>query len=502
MKQQLTKSHARHQTLPALPRLLYQLLLSLVLLGNTPLASAGICDRTWDAEKVMQVAQANNLDYGLQFKNQTGTETVETLTVAQFQAFYEANEAIAKVTGLTPTFVVCDSKEPNAFAMGTNQGLVVGVTLGLFKVVDGDRDMAAEVLGHEYTHHIKGHRAMAQTRNEVLNLLGMIAGIALETRFQQRYHVANVGTDMAVVSTGLLISKFDRDQEREADAEGLKYMVKAGFSPAGAIRLTEKMDKIGGGSGLFFADHPGWGERTERLKTLIAQSPEAQQNLASLGEYTKLAMSDRQQMAKDLQVAALQPTYQSTDAEKSFNDAVGACARKDYAECLRHIRAAAGAGHAQSQAVLGYLYATGMVGLPKDEKEAVRLFRLSADQGNALGQNNLGYAYSIGYVVPKDYDEAIRLLRLSTEQGNPLAEVNLGFMYQNGTGIKQDMAEAARLYKLAVDQGNVIAKNNLGLMLINGWGVAQDLNAGIALLREAAAQGQPNALGTLQQPGQ
>ncbi len=530
MKQQRIKNHALYLALPAKTKSFsFQVLLSLLFLGNTLIASAGICDRTWDAGKLMQISQANSLDYALQLKNQAATETVDTITVAQFQAFYEANQAIVKTTNLMPTFIICDNQDPNAFAMGTNQGMVVGVTLGLLKLVDGDRDMAAQVLGHEYTHHIKGHRANAQVRDSVLNLLGLVAGIALENALQKKYHIQNAGYRISELSTGLISRKFDRDQEREADSEGLKYMMQAGFSPAGATRLTEKMNKVGGGSGSFFDSHPGWVEREARLKTMIAQSAEAQQILASQGEYTKLARSDRQQVAKDLQIAALQPTYQSTDAEKSFNDALQALARKDYAEAVRHLRAAADAGHAVAQAGLGHMYLIGQGGLPIDKKEAVRLFRLSADQGNVMGQNNLGMAYSIGDGVSKDYaqalklfnlsaaqghpsalanignmyarglgvsrnmDEAIRLFRLSADQGNVMGQHNLAYAYQIGDGVNKDYLHAVRFYKLASDQGYSLSQANLGIMYFQGYGVDKDYTEAARLCRLAAAQG--NAAG-------
>jgi predicted Zn-dependent protease len=58
--------------------------------------------------------------------------------------------------------------------------------------------------------------------------------------------------NVGVMSASLISTKFDRDQERQADEAGFKYMVDAGFNPLGAIRLAEILQRSGaGGIGLF-----------------------------------------------------------------------------------------------------------------------------------------------------------------------------------------------------------------------------------------------------------
>lgn len=65
-------------------------------------------------------------------------------------------------------------------------------------------------------------------------------------------------------------SSFSRDDEREADAWGIDYMIAAGYDPWAAVRLHEKMLAQPGGVGIpFLSSHPSGQERIENLKQLI-----------------------------------------------------------------------------------------------------------------------------------------------------------------------------------------------------------------------------------------
>ena len=105
-------------------------------------------------------------------------------------------------------------------------------------------------------------------------------------------------------------------------------MMNAGFSPSGALRLTEKMNSVGGGGiGLFFDTHPGWDERTNRFNTIISQNSEAQSILATLGDFTPLGAhknqkltAEQQKLAKPSETISLQGTYETTDAEKTESE--------------------------------------------------------------------------------------------------------------------------------------------------------------------------------------
>ena len=84
-----------------------------------------------------------------------------------------------------------------------------------------------------------------------------------------------------------------------------------------------------------------------------------------------------------------------------------------------------------------------------DYATALAGFQNYAEQGNAAAQFNLGVMYATGEGVPEDAAEAVRWYRLAAEQGDATAQFNLGVMYANGKGVPEDAAEAVRWYRLA-----------------------------------------------------
>jgi TPR repeat protein len=450
---------------------------------------AGPCDLNWDGEALARNVQGRNPAFQMRLLD-TNKNVYAELTGAQILAISEAKDGISKQLGRQPSLAFCSDKAPNAFAMKTPNGEVVAVTLGLAKLINGDRDMAAFVIGHEYAHLVLGHLAAAQQRRALLNLLGELAGAVLEYKTQTKTHVQGVGMDVGILGASLISYKFDRDQEREADKAGFKYMVDAGFSPLGAVRLSETMQRYGaGGIGLFFDNHPGWPERAERFQALIKASPMAQATIARVGARTTLTTAATG--AGQTQVA-LAPVYKASDAERAYADGLAALGKQDYPTALTAIRSSVAAGYAPAQTALGYLYSEGQAGLPNDEVEALRLYRLAVAQSNAYAMNNLGSMYMGGHGgLSKDEVEAVRLYREAANQGNALALSNLGVVYLHGlAGIEKD-ENAARIYfQRASDAGNGDAMAALGAFYYYGQGgIAKNIPKAFALYRQAADKG-------------
>lgn len=452
-------------------------------------AWAGPCDLTWDGEALAHNAQRANPTSGMRLLG-TDKKVYAVLTREQILAVSEAKDAIAKQLGRSPALLFCSDKAPNAFAMNTSQGEVVGVTLGLAKLMDGDRDMAAMVIGHEYGHLVLGHLAAAQQRRVFLSLLGEVAGAVLEYKTQTKTRVEGLGMEVGLLSASLVDSKFDRNQERQADEAGFSYMVAAGFNPLGAIRLAEMMQRYGsGGIGLFFDDHPGWPERTARFQAFIKASPVAQATIARTGTRTALANASTTPIGTQV---ALVPVYEASAAESTLAYGITALGNHDFQAGVASIRSSAAAGYAPAQRALGYLYGAGEAGLPKDEVEAVRLYRLAAAQSNADAMNDLGMMYSHGRGgLSVDEVEAVRLFRESAKQGSAQALANLGDVYIKGkAGIEKDSNAAKNYYQQAGDAGYPDALAKLGAFYFNGTGgFEEDIPKAIALYRQAADKG-------------
>jgi predicted Zn-dependent protease len=74
----------------------------------------------------------------------------------------------------------------------------------------------------------------------------------------------------------LIDSAYSRDQEREADALGIEYMIANKYDPLAAIRLHEKILNQASGLRLpFLSSHPSSEERINNVKAVIeAQKPQ------------------------------------------------------------------------------------------------------------------------------------------------------------------------------------------------------------------------------------
>ena len=164
------------------------------------------------------------------------------------------------------SFKVVNDSSPNAFAL---PGGFVAITRGLLINLENEAQLAA-VLGHEVGHVTARHSVQGMQRGTLLgatvSILGGIAG---------GYGYGDLATKVGGVTTNLIDKSYSRDQESEADHLGIDYMVKAGYSPQGAIELQEIFyRKIEGGanpdwlSGLF-RSHPFSKERLEANRLYV-----------------------------------------------------------------------------------------------------------------------------------------------------------------------------------------------------------------------------------------
>jgi predicted Zn-dependent protease len=79
---------------------------------------------------------------------------------------------------------------------------------------------------------------------------------------------------------------YSRDQEREADMLGLRYMTQAGYNPLGLVQLMEILQSAGGGKGApeFLSTHPNPGNRLEYLHEMIEEKYVTAAQSGEMGE--------------------------------------------------------------------------------------------------------------------------------------------------------------------------------------------------------------------------
>ena len=175
-----------------------------------------------------------------------------------------AHLRISRAANVQSDLYIVEGDDPNAFATFVNGQRVIGINLGMVKLIGGDPNEYAALIGHEAAHWSKGHVDAGQTRTNTLNALGTLVGVGLSTAgVPAAGLISGVGVD-------LIDSSYNRDQEREADAQSIDYMLASNYDPRAALTLHEKFLKTDRGLRLpFLSSHPSSEERIENLKALI-----------------------------------------------------------------------------------------------------------------------------------------------------------------------------------------------------------------------------------------
>jgi predicted Zn-dependent protease len=195
------------------------------------------------------------------------------IPVRTIQEMMLAHLRISRTAGVPSELYIVDGDEPNAFATFINNGQrIIGISLGMVKLVGGDINEYAALIGHEAAHWAKGHIDAGRTRTNTLNAIGTAVGVGLSAAgVPAAGLISGLGVD-------LIDASFDRDQEREADIQSIEYMVANNYDPRAAITLHEKFIKIDRGLRLpFLSSHPSSEERIKNLQALIeAKQPQRQ----------------------------------------------------------------------------------------------------------------------------------------------------------------------------------------------------------------------------------
>lgn len=90
----------------------------------------------------------------------------------------------------------------------------------------------------------------------------------------------------------------------------------------------------------------------------------------------------------------------------------------------------------------------------------IKKLAAAASAGKADAQNLLGVCYYTGRKVKKDYTAALKWWSLAAKQNHSEAVANMALCYQYGNGIKQDSLMSVKLYKQSVKMGNVALVKN------------------------------------------
>ena len=168
---------------------------------------------------------------------------------------------------LTWHFEIVDDMDVNAFAV---PGGYIYVNRGLIERAQ-TLDQVAGVVGHEIGHVVRRH-SVKQMEKQQNASLGVALGCAL-TAFCQ----SGASQQLIGLAANGVFAKFSRNDEAEADAEGVKLMLAAHIDPRGVpamfrILLDERKSKPAGLDAMFLS-HPLEEDRITATQALIATYP-------------------------------------------------------------------------------------------------------------------------------------------------------------------------------------------------------------------------------------
>ena len=199
---------------------------------------------------------------------------VDRQAVAKLQDMVNRIAAVSHLPDLPYEVTLFQTNIVNAFAAPGGQ---MGVFTGLYHPEIGlvkDDDELAAVIAHEIAHVTCRHTTESLTRGMPMQLILIGGSIYAEAKGKEDLALA-LGAGFLVYQ-GLVLPKFSRNDEAEADAVGLMYMAKAGYDPRAAVRLWERAAARGKDPKLFalFSSHPTDRARADALRKLLPKALE------------------------------------------------------------------------------------------------------------------------------------------------------------------------------------------------------------------------------------
>lgn len=204
-------------------------------------------------------------------------------------------------------FVVVDA--PEAVNVWVMPGGKVGVTTGTFPAVTDEAGLAI-VIAHAMAHAIARHQSEKSARDALVELGSMgssFAPVILRQTF-------SLGTSLGV------IFPFGRVQEEEADYLGLLLAAKAGYDPAIAPDVWERVRQAGGDPAKpteFLVAHPDYDTRRRNLEKWLEEARPHYQKTASAPS-AKLPALEQIERPPKMEPQADEPTSQQAIPQPSL----------------------------------------------------------------------------------------------------------------------------------------------------------------------------------------
>ncbi len=188
-------------------------------------------------------------------------------------------------------FHVIPQKEINAFAL---PGGEMFVNIGTIITAENEAQLAG-VMAHEMAHVYMQHSAKQMRKSQLTQGLTGLLGAILGAGGSTLGSLAQAGIQ---VTAGMVMLKYSRSDEAQADEVGAIILYKAGYNPQALADFFMTLEAQGGTGPQFLSDHPNPGNREAAIqkeirdwpaKTYQASSTEfanARQHAAGVKAYT------------------------------------------------------------------------------------------------------------------------------------------------------------------------------------------------------------------------
>ncbi|MGV8074796.1 MAG: M48 family metalloprotease [Syntrophobacteraceae bacterium] len=188
-------------------------------------------------------------------------------------------------------FFVVNEPVPNAFAV---PGGYIFIYRGLIEMMSTEGELAG-ILSHEMGHIQARHIQRRMEEGTVLTI-ATLAGILGAALLGMAGGGGNAASALAIGSmagSSSLDLKYSRENEREADQLGFRYLCDAGYSPKEMAGVMVKLSKStvlrGSTVPAYLLTHPALGERIEYLTDMAQQKegelPKATKSSKTLGDF-------------------------------------------------------------------------------------------------------------------------------------------------------------------------------------------------------------------------
>lgn len=441
------------------------------------------------------------------------------LDVMAAKNLVEAADRISAVAGIRPKLLLQESDAINAGAAFVSGEPVVFVTPKMFQAIATDKDMAAALIGHEYAHLILAHGEQSKAAAVAGAVITIIAGTALEILFQRRLGIVNMGINMGKLGGTMATSAFSREMEREADSQGIAWMVEAGYEPTGAVRLFSMMQRNAKDPLFsFLSTHPLSSDRVEYAQS-ITNNWQSRTNAGKGAQVAQSSGSDRKiGKPSDVAIAASPAVKWSVTLGSQINelnaladqqqllsaptsdDALSgakAFAEGNFESAKVSFERCASAGEVPCLNNLGVLYDRGL-GVNANSKLAISYYKTAAEKGLALGVTNYAGAIAKGYEGSIDGKKILALYVDAAAKGSPIAMGNVAYFRQlrgwDKSGVSFPSDETIVAYARVAEMRRIpVGAFALGVIYKNGFTVYQDTQIAEKYLLRASALGEVRA---------